>query len=122
MPSPLMNLKAGVATDADIKREIVVLADDGAITATTSCTVMLTKGSAAAVTIADPTAAMNGVEITIMSMSAAAHTVTRGTTGFNAAGGSGDVATFGAAKGNSFTIIAYNTVWYVKNLTGVTLG
>lgn len=85
-------------------------------------TVVVTKGSAAALTIADPTSGVHdGMEITVLSTTAYAHTVTRTTTGFNNAGASGDVATFGAAAGNSMTIVAYAGKWYAKNLTGVTL-
>lgn len=121
MPSKLLNLKAGEATDADIVREIVVISGDGAITATKSCTVILTKGTAAAITLAAPSTAMNGVRLTILSLTAAAHTVTQTTPGFNDASTTGDVATYGAAKGNSMRIIAYNGIWYALSLTGVTL-
>lgn len=98
-----------------------VLSADGAIQIRPG-TVIVTKGSAAAITIANPTSGVHDfMEITILSVTAFAHTVTRSTTGFNNAGASGDVATFGTAAGNSMTIVAYQGVWYTKNLTGVTL-
>jgi hypothetical protein len=98
-----------------------VAAADGAIAIKHGATVVITKGSAAALTIADPATADNGCRMTIISTTAFAHTVTRTTTGFNNAGASGDVATFGAAAGNGMTIVAYGAKWYVENTLGVTL-
>lgn len=100
---------------------VLVAAGDGAIPIRHNATVFITKGSAAALTIADPATADNGTRMTITSTTAAAHTVTRSTTGFNDGGAAADVATFGAAKGNSMTIVAYGGKWYAENLTGVTL-
>lgn len=122
MPSPVLNLKKGVATDADIAREIMLVSADGALAITGSCTVIVTKVSACAMTLAAPATALNGVEVTLISTTAAAHTLTNTTPGFNDAGASGDVATWAAAKGNGMTIVAYGGKWYVKNLVGVTLG
>ncbi len=119
----LYNLKAGVSTQADLVTApdyITVISADGAIPIQTG-TVVITKGTAAALTIASPTAAQDGTIIRIISATAAAHTVTYGTVGFNDSGTSGDVGTFGAAKGNGFGIVAYNTKWYVMYNTNVTL-
>jgi len=105
----------------------VLASADGAITAT-SGTVLITKASAAALTLAAPTAGAisaggdDGKILRIVSVTAAAHTVTNTSPGFNAAGSGGDVATYGAAKGNAMEIQAYQGVWYATNLTGVTLG
>lgn len=101
--------------------DLQIMAADGAVLIHPG-TVLVTKGTAAALTIANPTSgAHDGMEITFISTTAAAHTLTRSTTGFNDAGASGDVATFGAAIGNGLTIVAYAGKWYTKNLTGVTL-
>lgn len=101
--------------------DLQIASGDGAIQIRPG-TVVVTKGSAAALTIANPTSGTHdGMEITILSTTAFAHTVTRSTTGFNGAGASGDVATYGAAAGNAMTIVAYGGVWYTKNLQGVTL-
>jgi hypothetical protein len=84
--------------------------------------VIITKGTAAALTLAAPTATTDDFKVLhIVSTTAAAHTVTQTTPGFNNAGTSGDVATFGSAVGNAFTIVAYQGVWYTINTRNVTL-
>lgn len=100
-----------------------VLSADGAITIKTG-TVYITKGTAAAITIAAPTATTDdGCRLMVESTTAAAHTVTNTTPGFNNGGAASDKATFGAAIGNGFEFGAYQGVWYVLNTpVGVTLG
>lgn len=100
-----------------------VASADGAVTIPSvgSKTVLITKGSAAALTLALPTTAQNGVRISFVAMTAFAHTVTRATEGFNDLGSSGDVATFAAAKGNGFTVEAYEGDWMVLSNIGVTI-
>ncbi len=61
-------------------------------------------------TLADPTADMEGVKLTIASQTAAAHTVTL-TTGFLGSNAS-DVFTFVAAVGESITLLAGNSKWH----------
>lgn len=112
MASTMLNLKKRIATDADISREIQVAAANGAVTIKNS-TVIITKGSACALTLGTPTAAQNGTVITFVSTTAAAHTVTAATIGFNAGDAAKDVGTFGAAIGNGFTCIAYGGEWYI---------
>lgn len=92
------------------QRPVVVIAGDGAITIADSV-VILTKGSAAAITLAAPTAVTHdGMRIDIIAGSAQAHVVT--TTG--AAGGAGqDVLTFGGAINDSISLIARNALWYI---------
>jgi hypothetical protein len=98
-----------------------VLSADGAITQK-SGVVLITKGSACVITIAAPTAgADDGKELVIVSTTAFAHTVTNTSPGFNNNGASSDVGTFGAAKGNGLSLIAYNGAWYVIGNIGVTL-
>lgn len=120
----LYNLKKGVAvggdlssTDADdISPVVQVLADDGAITIPDGGvkTVILTKGTASAVTVAAPTSGTHdGVIIHVISTTAAAHTITATTIGFNAGNGASDVATLGAAIGNGLSFVAYGGEWYV---------
>ena len=109
-----------------VLRELIlpqnVAAADGAITAK-SGTVYVTKATAAALTIADPQATVDdGKRLSIIATTAAAHTVTYSTTGFNAGGAASDVATFGGSKGDNFEIEAYGGVWYVRSLRNVTLG
>ena len=114
------NLKRGVAEDSDLARTLVVASADGAITIQNSY-VVITKGSAAALTLGTPTTAQNGTVITIVSATAAAHTVTAATIGFNAGDAAKDVGTFGGAIGDGMTVMAYGGEWLVLNNTNVTL-
>ena len=107
-----------------VSRSIEAAAADGAITipdADGEKTVVITKGSAAALTLGLPTSTQNGAKIHFVSATAFAHTVTRATEGFNDLGASGDVATFAAAKGNGFTVVAYEGDWFVLSNIGVTI-
>jgi len=117
MPSTLI-LHKGDADDTDINRKVVAASADGAITIQNS-TVIVTKGTAAALTLAAPTATTHdGVEITVLSATAAAHTVTAPSNKIN---GASAVATFGGAKADGLTLVAYQGVWYVKRSTNITL-
>jgi hypothetical protein len=112
---------SGALKTPGIQNTATLAAADGAI-AVKLGVVAITKGTAAVLTLASPTAGTDdGKLLTIVSTTAAAHTVTV-TAGFNGSGTAGDVATFGAAAGNSISVVAYNGVWYVTNLQGVTLG
>lgn len=107
---------------SDRGRGLQVLSANGAVPIKSS-TCIITKGSAAALTLADPTAdTHDGVEMTFISATAFTHTLDNSAgSGFNAAGGSGDVGTFGGAKGDNITVVAYQGDWYVKSKTNVTL-
>ncbi len=104
------------------KKQIVSYGVAGAIAPPTYDTlVFLDKATAAAMTLVSPTAATpDGVEVTIMSTTAAAHTVTY-EAGFNGDTTTSDVATFAATKGNSMTIISSRGLWGVKCVYGVTI-
>ena len=118
----LYNLKKGVATQDDLLTApdyVTVASADGAITIQTG-TVVITKGTACALTLGTPTTAQNGTIIRIISATAAAHTVTATTIGFNAADAAGDVGTFAAAIGNNLTVVAYGGEWLVTSNTNVT--
>lgn len=110
-----------------IYTSVIVASGDGAIAVPQAQygpqnTVFVTKGTAAALTIAAPVAGDDdGKELTIISTTAAAHTVTNTSPGFNNGSTSKDVATFGAAIGNNMVIQAYNGIWYVISQVGVTL-
>lgn len=99
---------------------LVVASGDGAITIQSSI-VVITKGTAAALTLAAPTTAQNGTVITIVSSTAAAHTITATTIGFNAADAAGDVATLGGAIGDGLAVVAYGGEWLVLNNVNATL-
>lgn len=100
----------------------VVASADGAITATQG-RVVITKATAAALTLANPTATTDDYkELEIISATAAAHTVSNAAgAGFNAGGAATDVGTFGGAKGDNMRVVAYQGVWYVVLLRNVTL-
>ncbi len=99
------------------------LAADGAITITEGAAVV-TKGTACVITLAAPTATVDDYKVLrIISTTAAAHTVTQTTPGYNNGSTATDVATFGAAIGNNFAVIAYQGVWYLYGTAvGVTFG
>jgi|SRR6185369_7800515 len=105
------------------KKVIVSYGASGAIVPPTSDTIIfLDKATAAAMTLASPTGATpDGVEVTIYSNTAAAHTVTY-TPGFNGDTTTSDVATFAATIGNSITLLSARGLWGVKCAAGVTLG
>lgn len=107
---------------------VAAITADGAITITAqSKTYFITKAGVAAETIVDPTATTHdGVTLTFISATANAHTLdnSAGSGFFSSGGASKDVATFGGAIGDGFTIIAYQGKWYVRpgGTTNVTLG
>lgn len=98
---------------------VEVAADDGAISIKSGI-VVITKGTAAALTLAAPTAGDDDGKVLIIdSTTAAAHTVTVAG-GLRGAGTGADVGTFGAAIGNGVTLYAYNGSWYPIRNTNVT--
>lgn len=93
---------------------------DGAITIQTG-RVVLSKGSAAAITIASPTPTTHDyITITVIAISAQEHVITCATDGFNGKGSSGTV-TFGGAIGDSVTLMAYQGNWYVVGSVNATI-
>jgi hypothetical protein len=98
-----------------------LIANDGAIPLVAG-TVMVTKAGVCAMTLAAPTAAMNGQRITVISTTANAHTLTAtnlledGVTG-----GAKDLATFAAFAGASVELEAYALEWYVVSKNAVTI-
>jgi hypothetical protein len=104
-----------------------IIPGDGAITVASGA-VSLTKGSAAAITIAAPVSGspasipngQDGTRITIFSETAFAHVVTCASVGFNGKAASGTL-TFAAAKGNGVTLEARGGQWWVISNIGVTV-
>lgn len=103
---------------------VVSYGADGAITVpVVDQTIYITKGSAAALTLAGPNNDST-VTVKVISLSAFAHTITY-TAGFYQNTTSSDVATFPATSGATFVFQAKNGVWNaVGNVSsaGVTLG
>lgn len=115
----LTDFGAGIIADVvvtQVQHEIQVAAADGAITLK-SGKVLITKATAAALTLADPVVGLqsaggdDGKELEVISTTAAAHTVTIAG-GLNGGGSGADVGTYGAAIGNRFSVVAYNGKWW----------
>jgi len=84
-------------------------------------TLAKTVAGVMAMTLADPTATTDDFKVLhILNAQAQANTVTSATS-FGGGGGGKDVATFGAAIGNTLTVMAYQGKWYVIGTYGVTL-
>lgn len=102
-------------------QNVTTIPGDGAITITPG-TVVLSKGSAAAITLAAP-ASQDGTKITVTSTTAFAHVITfPATTLFNGTTGAKTTATFAAFKGASVVFIAIGTSWLVEAVNNVTIG
>lgn len=87
----------------------------------------ITAAGVSAMTIADPTATTHdGVTLTFIAATANAHTLSNaaGSGFFSSGGGTKDVATWGGAIGDGFSIIAYQGKWYIdpRGVTNITLG
>ena len=122
LPSDTLNAGPDqILNPAVANKQITSYGASGAITPPTFDTlVLLNKATAAAMTLAGPSALADGTEVTILSTTAAAHTVTY-TAGFYGDTDSSDVATFAAKAGASMTILAIKGTWGVKSLANVTL-
>lgn len=93
---------------------------DGAITVAPGIH-YLSKAGVLAATLGDPTSATpEGSTITIISLSAYAHTVTH-TAGFTGGTTASDVATFTNAVGNQMTVMNVGGVWRPIDLSGVAI-
>lgn len=110
-----------ITATGGIKGPVVTISGDGAITISPNALVMLSKGTAAAITIAAPTnTTHDGYIIRVFSSTAAAHVITCSTDGFNAKGSSGTI-TFAANIGSSTTIVAMGGHWYTLAGIGATV-
>lgn len=115
---------AGVTIDGVLLKDsavtgltaVTVYTADGAVTVSNGLHV-ISKTSAAAMTLAAPTAAQNGLVLTITAGTAFAHVITAtnllqdGVTG-----GPKDKTTLGAFVGSSITLVAYNQFWHVVSI------
>lgn len=110
---PIPNgLQYGVPTQEPTQ----ILTDSGAITIP-SGTCWLNKAGVIAATLAAPQAP--GLELTVVSLTAQAHTLDLATSGVN--GGSADVGTYGGAIYDRVTLVSHTDGhWYVKHITNVT--
>lgn len=88
------------------------ISGDGAIDISLGDLFLLTKGSAAAITLADPVAADNGRVICIRSGSAFAHVITLAS-GIGGVTSTDDVITFTNRASASITLKVINAKWWV---------
>lgn len=100
-----------------ITRQVETITGDGAITIQSGL-VLLTKGSAAAITLAAPSS-QDGTEITITSTTDFAHVVTVTGGMWDGTATTNTTATFPVVAGGAITLVAFGTDWYVTNLQGV---
>ncbi len=111
----------------DLTDQYAAYGASGAITQK-SGNVFLTKAGVGVMTIANPISGApesggdDGKELTIVSTTANAHTVSNAAgSGFNGGGAASDVGTFGGAIGDGVSLIAYGGKWIVKSKTNVTI-
>jgi hypothetical protein len=83
---------------------------------------LLHKLTPAAITLAKPTFAQNGLALTFTSAAGVAHVITSAGGGFGTGvtGSPASTATFGAFTGASFTVVAAGGLWNVMSNNGVT--
>jgi hypothetical protein len=82
--------------------------------------ILMTKAGVLALTIASPTAAIDGYEVRFIASTANAHTLNY-SAGFAGDTTASDIATFGGAINDSLTIVARNGTWAVVSANGVTV-
>lgn len=107
-----------IVSNGQVTPQVTAASGDGAITIESGI-VVITKGSAAALTLAAPSS-QNGKRITIISTTDFAHVITVTGGLWDGTAGSNTTATFSAVKGASCTFVAYGTAWYVESLNAVT--
>lgn len=116
----------GNVTGAARNAQVVVTANGAIAVPTVNTTYHITKAGVAAMTLVDPTAVTHdGIQLTFVSETANAHTLSNAAgSGFNNGGAASDVGTFGGAVGDGLTIEARNGKWWVLPGTNqnVTLG
>jgi hypothetical protein len=96
------------------------LIDDGAI-GIKNGVVTLNKAGAIAATLGNPTAGDDDFKrLSVVSLTAQAHTLTV-TGGFGNGGGGEDIATFSGAIGDGIHLIAYGGFWYITGAHQVTV-
>lgn len=122
LTSDLPDFPVGQVAQVDPNGQTIVTASvDGALSIPNQNTLVLVqKAGVCAMTLAGPTAAQDGLVLTILSATANAHTVTY-TAGFYGDTTSSDVATFAAKVGASMTIQAQGGKWGMVSLANVTL-
>lgn len=118
-------IATGLAADTDkaaiSTNPFTVYTADGAIPVATG-TAVISKTSAAAMTLAAPTAAQNGMIIRLVSGTAYAHVITAtGLIDDGVTGGAKNTVTLGAFVGAFAALMAYNLHWVLSGKTVATI-
>ncbi len=110
-----------MSLNAPVANVVTAYSANGAL-AVAGGTDVITKTSAAAMTLAAPTAAQDGLIKRVVSSTAFAHTITAtGLIDDGVTGGSKTTATFAAFAGASIELVAYNGKWNVLSKNVVTV-
>ena len=121
LTTPVIGAATGtsLALTGGVTQGVTTISGDGAVTIA-SGHVILTKGSAAAITVAAPSS-QDGTLITITSNSDYAHVITfTGSTLLDGTTGANQTVTMTAFKGSSITILAVGDKWLLLNSSNVT--
>lgn len=111
-----------VPVNSPVPNVVTLAAASGAITVAPGVVVITKTGSLAALTLAAPTAAQNGLILRVTSATAFAHTVTATSLiDDGVTGGSKTTATFAAFAGASMELMAYEGKWHTLSLKAVTV-
>lgn len=105
-----------------VDNPVTLASASGAITLAPGTVVITKTGSLAAMTLAAPTDAQNGMILRVTSATAFAHTVTATSLiDDGVTGGSKTTATFAAFAGASMELMAYEGKWHTLSLKAVTV-
>jgi hypothetical protein len=111
-----------VPVNSPVPNVVTLASASGAITVAPVVVVITKTGSLAALTLAAPTAAQNGMILRVTSATAFAHTVTATSLiDDGVTGGSKTTATFAAFAGASMELMAYEGKWHTLSLKAVTV-
>lgn len=111
-----------MSLNQSVANSVTLAAASGAITIAPGTVVITKTGSLAAMTLAAPTAAQNGLILRVTSATAFAHTVTATSLiDDGVTGGSKTTATFAAFAGASMELMAYEGKWHTLSLKAVTV-
>ncbi len=121
LTAPVIGAATGtsLALTAGLTEGVTTISGDGAVTIA-SGTVVLTKGSAAAITVAAPSS-QDGTKIRIISNSDFAHVITfTGSTLLDGTTGANLTVTMTAFKGSAIEVVAVGTKWLLVSSSNVT--
>lgn len=111
-----------LAINAPVVNPVTLYAASGALTVAPGLAVITKTGSLAAMTLAAPTSAQNGLILRVTSTTAFAHTITATSLiDDGVTGGSKTTITFAAFAGASCDLVAYEGKWLTLSLKATTV-